>query len=64
MKAPSKLYLVVCLEWGGNHYNKQNIGIYSRLDTAEMACQSLQGNYEKSDIEYFVEEVEFCEVWK
>lgn len=28
------------------------------------AAKSMQGNYQTSDIEYWVDEVEFCEVWK
>ena len=34
------------------------------MDNAKMACEYLQGNYKTSDIEYWADEVEFCEVWK
>lgn len=64
MKAPEKLYVVVCDEWTGTRYNRSNVGIYSTQDTASMAAKSMQGNYKTSDIEYWVDEVEFCEVWK
>jgi len=64
VKAPKHLYVLVCTEWTGTHYDKQNIGIYSDLDTATVAAESMQGNYKKSDVEYSVDEVEFCEVWK
>lgn len=64
MKAPENLYVVVCDEWTGSRYVRSNVGIYSAQDTASMAAQSMQGNYKTSDIEYWVDEVEFCEVWK
>lgn len=64
MKAPKSLFVVVCEEWTGTRYNRSNVGIYSTQDTASMAAQSMQGNYKTSDIEYWVDEVEFCEVWK
>lgn len=61
MKAPENLYVVVCDEWTGS---RSNVGIYSDHDTASMAAQSMQGNCKTSDIEYWVDEVEYCEVWK
>lgn len=64
MKTPKHLYVLVCNKWNGWCYNKQNIGIYSDLDTASMAAEYMQGNYKPSDVEYSVDEVEFCEVWK
>jgi len=64
MKAPDKLYVVVCDEWTGTRYNRSNVGAYSTQDTASMAARSMQGNDKTSDIEYWVDEVEFCEVWK
>lgn len=64
MKAPENLYVVVCDEWTGTRYARSNVGIYSTKDTASMAVKSMQGNYKTSDIEYWVDEVEFCEVWK
>lgn len=64
MKAPENLYVVVCDEWTGTRYARSNVGIYSTQDTASMAAHSMQGNYKTSDIEYWVDEVEFCEVWK
>lgn len=64
MKAPDKLYVVVCDEWTGTWYERSNLGIYSTMDTANQAREYLQGNYKTSDIEYWVDEVEFCEVWK
>jgi len=64
MKLTKKLYVVVCDEWDGNHYARQNCGIYSDHDTANMAAESMQGNHKKQDIEFWVDEVEFCEVWK
>lgn len=64
MKAPDKLYVLACTEWTGSKYVTENIGIYSTKDNANMAAQSMQGNYKTSDIEYWVDEVEFCEVWK
>lgn len=64
MKAPDKLYVLACTEWTGSKYVTENIGIYSTKDNAEMAAKSMQGNYKTSDIEYWVDEVEFCEVWK
>ena len=64
MKAPKNLYVVVCDEWTGSRYARSNVGIYSDHDTATMAAKSMQGNYQTSDIEYWVDEVEFCEVWK
>lgn len=64
MKAPENLYLVVCDEWMGSRYARSNVGIYSDHDTASMAAQSMQDNYKTSDIEYWVDEVEFCEIWK
>lgn len=33
-------------------------------DTGNLAASHMQGNYKTSDIEYWVDEVEFCEVWK
>ena len=64
MKTPENLYLVVCDEWTGSRYARSNVGIYSTHDTASMAAQSMQGNYQTSDIDYWVDEVGFCEVWK
>lgn len=64
MKTPENLYVVVCDEWTGSRYARSNVGIYSTHDTAIMAAQSMQGNYQTSDIDYWVDEVEFCEVWK
>lgn len=64
MKAPKSLFVVVCDEWTGTRYNRSNVGIYSTHDTASMAAQSMQGTYKTSDIEYWVDELEFCEVWK
>lgn len=64
MKAPKSLFVVVCDEWTGTRYNRSNVGIYSDRDTANMAAQSMQGNYKTSDIEYWVDEIDFCEVCK
>lgn len=64
MKAPENLYVVVCDEWTGSRYARSNVGIYSTQDTASMAAKSMQVNYQMSDVEYWVDEVEFCEVWK
>lgn len=64
MKLPDKLYVVVCDEWTGTRYNRSNVGIYSDRDTGNLAASYMQGNYKTSDIEYWVDEVEFCEVWK
>lgn len=64
MKAPENLYVVVCDEWTGTRYARSNVAVYSTQDTANMAAKSMQGNYKISDIEYWVDEVEFCENWK
>ena len=64
MKAPKILFVIVCDEWAGTRYSRSNLGIYSTLDTANQAREYLQGNYKTSGIEYWVDEVEFCEVWK
>lgn len=64
MKVPHNLYVVVCDDWDGNHYSRSNVAIYSTQDTASMAAKSMQGNYKTSDIEYWVDEVEFYEIWK
>jgi len=64
MKAPENLYVVVCDEWTGSRYARSNVAIYSTQDTAKMAAKSMQGSYQTCDIEYWVDEVEFCEVWK
>lgn len=64
MKAPENLYVVVCDEWTGRRYARSNVGIYSDHDTASTAAQNMQGNYQTSDIEYWADEVDFCEVWK
>lgn len=64
MKAPDKLYVLVCDEWTGTRYNRSNVGIYSDRDTGNLAASHMQGNYKTSDIEYWVDEVEFCEIWK
>lgn len=64
MKAPENLYVVVCDEWTGSRYARSNVAIYFTQDTANMAAKSMQVNYQTYDIEYWVDEVEFCEVWK
>lgn len=64
MKAPKSLFVIVCDEWTGTRYARSNLGIYSTLDTANQARESMQGSDKTSDIEYWVDEVEFCEVWK
>lgn len=64
MKVPDRLYVIVCNEWTGTGYSRSNVGIYTTMDTANQAREYLQGNYKTSDIEYWVDEVEFCEVWK
>lgn len=64
MKSVEKLYIVVCDEWTGTKYERSNVGVYSTRDNASMASSHLQGNYKKSDIEYWVDEVDFCEVCK
>ena len=64
MKASDKLYVLVCDEWTGTRYNRSNVGIYSDRDTGNLAASHMQGSYKTSDIEYWVDEVEFCEVWK
>lgn len=60
MEAPVKLFVVVCVTCLGNH----NVGIYSSRDTACMAAEMMEGAYKNSNIEYWVDEVEFCEIWK
>lgn len=64
MKAPKALFIIVCDEWTGTRYNRSNLGIYSTMDNANAARESMQGNYKTSDIEYWVDEVEFCEVFR
>lgn len=64
MKAPENLYVLACTEWTGSKYVTENIGIYSTMDTANQAREYLQGNYKTSDIEYWIDDVEFCETWK
>lgn len=64
MKVPENLYVVVCDEWTGTRYNRSNVGVYSTRDTANQAREYLQGNYKTCDVAYWVDEVEFCEVWK
>jgi hypothetical protein len=64
MEAPKSLFIIVCDEWTGTRYARSNLGIYSTMDTANQAREYLQANYKISDIEYWVDEVEFCEVWK
>lgn len=64
MKAPKTLFIIVYDEWTGTRYNRSNLGIYSTMDNANAARESMQGTYKTSDIEYWVDEVEFCEVWK
>lgn len=64
MKMPKKLYVLVCDEWNGRRYNRQNVGVYTSMDTGKQAAEYMQGSYETADIYYWVDEVEFCEIWK
>ena len=64
MKAPKSLFVIVCDEWTGTRYARSNLAIYSTIDTANQAREIMQGNDKTSDIEYWVDEVEFCEVCK
>lgn len=64
IKSPKVLYIVVRDEWDGKHYNRSNVGIYSTKDNATVAAESLQGNYNKADVDYWVDETAFCETMK
>lgn len=64
MKMPNKLYVVVCDEWDGNHYVRQNCRIYFSRDTATMAAEIMQDNHKLQDLEFWVDEVDFCGVIK
>lgn len=66
MEIPKKLFVVVFSAPSGvtNHCNNHNVGIYSTRDTACMAAEMMGRHHSTADIDYWVDEVEFCEAWK
>ena len=60
-KVNTKVYLLMCERWGGQHYYTEVIEAYHDKEKAYAQAKASQGTVPKCDLSYFVEEVEWAD---